>query len=103
MREQGEKEYFERWIRPALGLEVSYLGEVSPSVRNRYLHEAVALVNPIQWPEPFGLAMIEALACGTPVIAFPSGAAPEIVRDGETGFLVNDVAAAAAALVRVGE
>lgn len=103
MREPAEKEYFQRWIRPMLGLEVSYLGEVSARVRNRYLRDAVALVNPIQWPEPFGLVMIEALACGTPVIAFPSGAAPEIVRHGETGFLVRDVAAGARALQRVGE
>jgi glycosyltransferase involved in cell wall biosynthesis len=52
---------------------------------------AQALLNPIQWPEPFGLVMIEALACGTPVLAFPSGAAPEIVRNAETGFLCPDL------------
>ena len=58
---------------------------------------------PIRWPEPFGLVMVEALACGTPVIAFPEGSAPEVVRDGETGFLVEDEHAMAAAVDRLGE
>ena len=58
---------------------------------------------PIRWPEPFGLVMVEALACGTPVIAYPEGSVPEVVRDGVTGFVVDDEHAMAAAIGRVGE
>jgi hypothetical protein len=60
------------------------------------------LLFPIDWPEPFGLVMIEAMACGTPVIAFPSGSTPEIIDDGVSGFLVNDIAEAVSAMQRVG-
>lgn len=98
MRERDEEEYFERWIRPALGPDVVFLGEISPEERNRELAGAVALLDPIEWDEPFGLVMVEALACGTPVIAFRRGAAPEIVRDGVTGRLVDDVEGAAEVL-----
>ncbi len=101
MREPDEKAYFEARIEPELGTDVVYLGEISPQERDRELAGSLALVNPIQWDEPFGLVMIESLACGTPVISFPRGAAPEIVRDGVTGFLVDDVQDAARALGEV--
>jgi glycosyltransferase involved in cell wall biosynthesis len=91
MQEKSEREYFDDRVRPLLGGGVEYLGEVSHDDKLRLLGGAVALLNPIQWPEPFGLVMIEALACGTPVLAFPSGAAPEIVCDGTTGYLCNDL------------
>ncbi len=102
MHDLEEREYFHANVEPALGEDVVNLGEISPAERDEHLRHAVALLNPIQWDEPFGLVMVEALACGTPVVAFPRGAAPEIVRDGVTGFLVDDVRAAARALHRSG-
>jgi len=91
MREEPEHEFFRTHVRPLLGEGVEFLGEVDPAGRVELLQGATALVNPIQWDEPFGLVMVEALACGTPVIAFPNGSAPEIVDDGVTGFLCNDL------------
>lgn len=83
--------YFKEKIEPELGGKVRYLGEISHSQKIKFLSEAKALLNPITWEEPFGLVMIEAMACGTPVIGFPRGAAPEIVEHGKTGFLVKDI------------
>lgn len=90
MREPDEYRYFEEAVRPLLTDRVVFVGEVGGTEKLTLLANARALVNPITWPEPFGLVMIEALACGTPVLAYPSGAAPEIVRDGVTGFLCAD-------------
>jgi glycosyltransferase involved in cell wall biosynthesis len=87
MRSPAERAYFETQIEPALGPDVRYVGEVDRRHRERLLCGAVALLNPISWPEPFGMVMIQALACGTPVVAFANGAAPEIVVEGVTGFL----------------
>jgi glycosyltransferase involved in cell wall biosynthesis len=98
MRTTDEQEYFESEIKPELGPDVRYAGEVSRSERDELLREAVALLNPITWCEPFGLVMIESMACGTPVIAYPNGAAPEIVSDGVTGFLRDDERGAGVAL-----
>jgi glycosyltransferase involved in cell wall biosynthesis len=92
MREPEERRYFEERVRPLLDDRVVYAGEVGGTEKLELLAGARGLVNPIRWPEPFGLVMIEALACGTPVLAFRSGAAPEIVRDGITGFLCADEA-----------
>lgn len=89
-REPAEHEYFDKEVRPLLGDDVDFVGECGGDDKLRLLGGAEALLNPIQWPEPFGLVMIEALACGTPVITCPRGAAPEIVDDGVTGFLVSD-------------
>jgi glycosyltransferase involved in cell wall biosynthesis len=80
---------------------VEYLGEVHPDERDRLMRDALALVNPISWDEPFGLVMVEALACGTPVVAYPAGAAPEIIDDGVTGFLCTGQDEAVAALGKV--
>jgi glycosyltransferase involved in cell wall biosynthesis len=90
MREPGEHRYFEEHVRPQLGDDVVFLGEVGGTEKLDLLAGARALLNPIAWPEPFGLVMIEALACGTPVLAFPRGAAPEIVDHGVTGYLCRD-------------
>jgi len=90
MREQHEREYFDEFVRPHLGDDVIYLGELGAADKRELLGGAAALLNPIGWPEPFGMAMVEALACGTPVIGCPQGAAPEIVLDGVTGFLSDD-------------
>ncbi len=87
MREPAEKRYFESVVRPLLGNGVEYVGEVDHDAKVDLLAGARALLNPIQWPEPFGLVMVEALACGTPVVATPAGAAPEIIRPGATGYL----------------
>lgn len=96
--------YFEEAIRPHIdGQRVRFEGEV-PDARKRELFAgARAFVFPIRWDEPFGLVMIEAMACGTPVIATPYGAVPEVVDDGVTGFIVNDLEEATAALGRLDE
>ncbi|HEX3538901.1 MAG TPA: glycosyltransferase family 4 protein [Acidimicrobiales bacterium] len=90
MRESREVEYFDTLVKPSLNEDVVYLGEVEHEEKVRLLAGARALLNPIRWAEPFGLVMVESLACGTPVLAFPEGAAPEIVEDGRTGFLCHD-------------
>lgn len=90
MREPLEREFFAEQIRPLLDDDITFVGEVGREDRLRLLQGATALVNPIRWPEPFGLVMLEALACGTPVLAYPEGAAPEIVDDGVTGYLCRD-------------
>jgi glycosyltransferase involved in cell wall biosynthesis len=82
--------------------QIRYIGEVGDEKGELYAG-ASALLMPIRWPEPFGLVMTEALACGTPVIAFPEGSASEIVLDGETGFVVEDEHAMADAIGRLGE
>jgi glycosyltransferase involved in cell wall biosynthesis len=103
MREPLERQYFDECVRPLLGGDVEYLGELNAEEKYQLLGGAFALLNPIQWPEPFGLVMIEALACGTPVIATGCGSAPEIIDDGETGFVRAELSALAAAVHRAGE
>ena len=91
--------YFDEQVQPHIdGDRVSYLGSVGPERRAEVLGAAVALLHPIAFPEPFGLSVVEAMACGTPVIAYPRGSMPEIVDAGVTGFLVEGVEAAAAAV-----
>lgn len=87
MREPDEIAYFEEFVQPHLGDDVIYLGEVDADGKRELLASAAALLNPISWREPFGMAMLESLACGTPVVGCPQGAAPEIVEHGLTGFL----------------
>jgi glycosyltransferase involved in cell wall biosynthesis len=101
-----EREYFDEVFQPALkraGPNVEYLGEISQAERDHLFAESFAALMPGSWPEPFGLVAIEALACGTPVIARPTGALPEIVRDGVDGFFGDDVTAMAARVERVAE
>ena len=85
--EPCERAYFDEMIAPLLGSDITVLEEPPHAIKVDLLGRARALIFPIDWPEPFGLVMTEAMACGTPVIASPLGAAPEIVRDGVTGFL----------------
>jgi glycosyltransferase involved in cell wall biosynthesis len=85
------------------GSEVEFIGEVDDRSKAPFLQNATALLFPIDWPEPFGLVMIEAMACGTPVIATPQGSVPEIIEDGVTGFLVNTEAEAVQAVGRIGQ
>jgi glycosyltransferase involved in cell wall biosynthesis len=100
MREPLERQYFDECVRPLLGGDIEYLGELNAAEKYQLLGGAFALLNPIQWPEPFGLVMIEALACGTPVVAARRASAPEIVTEGETGFLRFELSALAQALTR---
>jgi glycosyltransferase involved in cell wall biosynthesis len=94
--------YFHDHIEPQLdGERVIYIGSVGPERRDRLLGGAVALLHPISFAEPFGLSVVESMACGTPVVAFDRGSMPELIRDGSTGFLVRDVGEAVAALGRV--
>ena len=87
-----DREYFERTIEPLLDDPlVEFLGEIGDDQKSAFLGGARALLFPIDWPEPFGLVMIEAMACGTPVIARPCGSVPEIVIDGRTGFLASSL------------
>jgi glycosyltransferase involved in cell wall biosynthesis len=96
-----DRDYFEGTIRPLLGgPDIDFLGEISEDDKGAFLGEAAALLFPIDWPEPFGLAMIESMANGTPVVAFRCGAVPEIIDDGVTGFIVDDVPQAVAAVRR---
>jgi glycosyltransferase involved in cell wall biosynthesis len=101
-----ERAYHEDVFLPALaaaGSDVEYLGELGRDDRDSLLAESYASLMPGSWPEPFGLVAIESLACGTPIIARPAGALPEIVRDGIDGFFADDVDGLAAAVDRVGE
>ena len=94
--------YFRNDIQPQLdGDRVTYIGSVGPETRDRLLGGAVALLHPISFSEPFGLSVVEAMACGTPVVAFDRGSMPELIQDSSTGFLVRDVDEAIAALRRV--
>jgi glycosyltransferase involved in cell wall biosynthesis len=94
-----DQAYFEQRIRPLLDHPlVEFIGEIDDQQKNDLLGKARALLFPIDWPEPFGLAMIEAMACGTPVIAYRYGSVPEIVETGQNGFIVNSVEEAVIAL-----
>lgn len=98
-----DQEYFRGRVEPHLErAEVTYAGPVGPAERDALLGGAIALLHPIAFAEPFGLAVVEALAAGTPVIAYRRGSMPEIVRHGRTGFLVDDVAGAVDAVGRIG-
>jgi glycosyltransferase involved in cell wall biosynthesis len=103
MREAAEIQYFNAVVRPLLQSEDEMPSELPLRRRLALLQGASALINPITWREPFGLVMAEGLASATPVLAFPNGAAPEIIEDGRTGFLCRDEAAMVAALRRVPE
>jgi glycosyltransferase involved in cell wall biosynthesis len=97
-----DREYFQEAIRPLLdNALVEYIGEISDNDKGAFLGGASALLFPIDWPEPFGLVMIEALACGTPVLAYRRGSVPEVIEDGVTGWIVEDVEAAVQAVARL--
>jgi glycosyltransferase involved in cell wall biosynthesis len=98
----GQQAFFDREIAPHVdGERVRFVGEVGGSVKRSLFAGARALLMPIRWEEPFGMVMVEALACGTPVIAFPEGAARELVLDGQTGFLVENEQAMGAAVAQL--
>src|SRR5882724_2161962 len=100
----ADKEYFEEAIKPLLRESlVEFVGEIGEKEKDEFLGNALALLFPIDWPEPFGLVMIEAMACGTPVIAYRGGAVPEITVQGHTGFVVEALEDAVTAVRRVPE
>jgi glycosyltransferase involved in cell wall biosynthesis len=101
---RGERRYFKKRLEPQIdGDQVRLIGEVDDEAKQKFLAGASALLFPIDWPEPFGLVMIEAMACGTPVIAYRAGSVPEVVDDGVTGFVVDGEAEAVQAVKRLGE
>jgi glycosyltransferase involved in cell wall biosynthesis len=103
IKEPHERAYWDTTVQPMLTGEEEILGEITVEEKADLMARARALLFPIDWPEPFGLVMAEANACGTPVLGFPNGAAPEVIGDGETGFLVPDADAMVAAVQRLGE
>jgi len=86
-----DKSYYEKYVQPHLNDDVCYIGSVGPEERNKVLGNAYALLHPINFDEPFGLSLIESMACGTPVLAFNRGSMPEIIQDGMNGFIVLSI------------
>ncbi|MCA6108553.1 glycosyltransferase family 4 protein [Bradyrhizobium cenepequi] len=101
--DRADQEYYDACIRPLIegNSLVEFIGEISDREKPEFLSGAIALLLPIDWPEPFGLVMIEAMACGTPVIAYNRGSVPEIIEDGLTGFIVEDETSAVGAVGRL--
>jgi glycosyltransferase involved in cell wall biosynthesis len=100
--DRADEDYFDEVIRPLLSTPgVEFIGEIGDEQKSEFLSGAIALLVPIDWPEPFGLVMIEAMACGAPVVAFNRGSVSEIVEDGVTGFVVEDETSAAGAVREV--
>jgi glycosyltransferase involved in cell wall biosynthesis len=101
--DRADQAYWQEKIRPMIVLHsnVEFLGEINEHDKARFLGDAAALLFPIDWPEPFGLVMIEAMACGTPVIAFRRGSVPEILEEGTSGFIVDTIEQGVAAAEQV--
>lgn len=100
--DKADRAYYDEVIKPLMSLpHVEYIGEISEAEKTEFLGNAHALLFPIDWPEPFGLVMIEAMACGTPVIAFKRGSVPEVIENGVSGFVVEDEISAVAAVNRL--
>ncbi len=97
--DRADEDYFNDQIRPLMAdPNIEFVGEIGDAEKPEFLSGAIALLVPIDWPEPFGLVMIEAMACGTPVIAYNRGSVPELIEDGITGFIVEDEISAAGAI-----
>lgn len=96
-----QKDYFNSKIKPHLGKNIKYIGEYSFEEKSEFFGSAKALLYPIEWHEPFGLNMVESMACGTPVIAYNKGSVPEVVKDGKTGFVVENISEAVKALKKI--
>ncbi len=99
--DHGSKGYFDQYIKPELDDRILYLGRMDQPQLVKYYQKAKAVLTPVQWEEPFGLTTIEAMACGTPVISLDRGAAPEIIVDGKTGYIVHSIAEMVEAVDRV--
>jgi glycosyltransferase involved in cell wall biosynthesis len=102
--DRADQDYYDEVMRPLMDHPlVEYIGEISDKEKSSFLSGAIALLLPIDWPEPFGLVMIEAMACGTPVIAYNRGSVPEIIQQGLSGFIVEDETGAVAAVGRLSQ
>jgi glycosyltransferase involved in cell wall biosynthesis len=102
--DQVDRGYFETLVKPLLGHPlIEFVGEIGDAQKAEFLGQARALLFPIAWPEPFGLVMIEAMACGTPVIAYDCGSVREVIAPGRSGFIVSSEEQALAAIARIGE
>jgi glycosyltransferase involved in cell wall biosynthesis len=102
--DRADRRYFKRVIEPLLNKShVEWVGEISDQQKDEFLGNAYALLFPIDWPEPFGLVMIEAMACGTQVVAYDGGSVSEVIEDGVTGFIVSNLKGAAEAIHRVAD
>lgn len=100
--DRGDLAYYEDVIAPQMQKPcITYIGEIDDTAKNDFLGRAVALLFPIEWEEPFGMVMMEAMACGTPVVAYARGSVPEVIDDGVTGYIVSDIPSALRALERV--
>jgi glycosyltransferase involved in cell wall biosynthesis len=100
--DKTDEAYFREVVNPMLSAPgVEFIGEISEKVKGSFLRDAIALLFPICWPEPFGLVMIEAMACGTPVLAYRAGAVPEVVDEGITGKIVDNIDQARVVAVQV--
>ena len=101
--DKDEGDYFQTQIDPHIdGSQIKYVGPVDDEAKRELLLKARAFLMPIEWHEPFGIVMAEAMACGTPVVGFPLGAVPEVVNQGTTGFICNDITEAASAIQHIG-
>jgi glycosyltransferase involved in cell wall biosynthesis len=100
--DRADQDYYDEQIKPLIQSgNVEFIGEINDTQKSDFLSGAIALLVPIDWPEPFGLVMIEAMACGTPVIAFNRGSVPEVIDDGISGFIVEDINGAIGAVDRL--
>ena len=95
-------EYYENQIKPNLDDQIQWIGEVDEKERNELMKGALAFLHPVTWPEPFGLTLIESMACGTPVVAFGLGSIPEVISDGKSGFVVHTEEQMAEAVAKIG-
>jgi glycosyltransferase involved in cell wall biosynthesis len=101
--DESDMSYFNEFVGPSLSEDIKWVGEVTESERNKLMSKAKCLLHPVTWREPFGLTMIEAMACGCPVVAFNKGSIPEIVINNETGFVVFDIEEMIDAVMRIGQ
>ena len=104
MGSHGNESYWEEKIKPEIdGRKIIYKGFVEQKEMYKIIKKAIAYILPLQWEEPFGLTMIEAMACGTPVVTFDRGSAKEVVKDGKTGFVVKNVSEMVKAIKKIDE
>jgi glycosyltransferase involved in cell wall biosynthesis len=89
--EQTDRAYFQQYVEPHLTEDIKWIGEVDEQKRNELMSKAKCFLHPVTWREPFGLTLIEAMACGCPVVAFDKGSIPEVIESGKTGFVVQDL------------
>ncbi len=88
---QPDVDYYKKYVEPELNDQIQWIGEVDEEERNKLMSKALCFLHPLTWSEPFGLTLIESMACGCPVLAFAMGSIPELILDGKTGFIANDI------------